>query len=75
MLASGESLKEVIRPDFNRAIMIRDYAVRVDEWGNAAVKRVQEIEDVWILLSDNLEHNSIMIKKTDLPNLIIGRVI
>ena len=26
MLDNGESRKEIIRPDFNRAIMIRDYA-------------------------------------------------
>lgn len=51
------------------------YAVRLDEHGNAAIKRVREIEDVWILLSDNLDYNPILIKKVDVPNLIIGKVI
>lgn len=51
------------------------YAVRLDEHGNAAIKRVREIEDVWILLSDNLDCNPIMVKKADVPNLVIGKVI
>jgi phage repressor protein C with HTH and peptisase S24 domain len=51
------------------------YAVRLDDHGNAAIKRVREIEDVWILLSDNLDYNPIMIKKADVPNLIIGKII
>jgi phage repressor protein C with HTH and peptisase S24 domain len=51
------------------------YAVRLDEHGNAAIKRVREFEDMWILLSDNLECNPIMVKKADVPNLIIGKVI
>lgn len=51
------------------------YAVRLDEHGNAAIKRVREIQDMWILLSDNLDCNPIMIKKADVPNLIIGKVI
>lgn len=51
------------------------YAVRLDEHGNAAIKRVREIQDMWVLLSDNLDCNPIMIKKADVPDLIIGKVI
>jgi phage repressor protein C with HTH and peptisase S24 domain len=51
------------------------YAVRLDEHGNAAIKRVREIKDIWILLSDNLDYNPIMVKKAEVPNLIIGKVI
>ncbi len=51
------------------------YAVRLDEHGNAAIKRVRELDDVWILLSDNLEYNPIMVKKAEVPNLVIGKVI
>lgn len=51
------------------------YAVRMDDWGNASLKRVREINDSWVLLSDNLECDPVMIKKSDMPNLIIGKVI
>ncbi|MBW2135650.1 MAG: S24 family peptidase [Deltaproteobacteria bacterium] len=51
------------------------YAVRVDEEGGCAVKRVREKDDFWILLSDNPEYDPILIKKDAKYNPIIGRVI
>jgi len=51
------------------------YAVRLDDQGNAALKRVREIGEVWVCLSDNLNYNPILIKKTEVPDLVIGKVI
>jgi len=51
------------------------YAIRVDEEGGCAVKRVREKDDFWILLSDNPEYDPILIKKDAKYNPIIGRVI
>ncbi|MBU4353732.1 MAG: S24 family peptidase, partial [Proteobacteria bacterium] len=40
-----------------------------------AIKRVQQTDAHWVLVSDNPEYDPIAIEKTRIPNIIIGRVI
>ena len=51
------------------------YAVRLDEEGGCAVKRVSQTDGHWVLVSDNPDYPPIAIEKTRIPNIIIGRVI
>lgn len=51
------------------------YAVRLDEEGGCAIKRVFQTEAHWVLVSDNPEYPPIAVEKVRMPNLIIGRVI
>jgi phage repressor protein C with HTH and peptisase S24 domain len=51
------------------------YAVRLDEDGGCAIKRVSQTEAHWVLVSDNPEYPAIAVEKARMPNLIIGRVI
>ncbi|MBW1992605.1 MAG: LexA family transcriptional regulator, partial [Deltaproteobacteria bacterium] len=51
------------------------YAVRLDEEGGCAIKRVSQTEHHWVLISDNPEYPPIALEKVRMPNLIIGRVI
>jgi len=60
-----------LRPADKKAI----WAVRYPEGDNAALKRVREADDHWVLLSDNHLIDPILIKKAEIPDLIIGRVI
>ncbi|MBM4302485.1 MAG: LexA family transcriptional regulator [Deltaproteobacteria bacterium] len=51
------------------------YAVRSQEEGGCAVKRVKEVADYWLLLSDNKEKEPILLRKEREDNPFIGRVI
>jgi len=51
------------------------YAVRLDEEGGCAIKRVSQTENHWVLVSDNPEYPPIAVEKARIPNIIIGRVI
>jgi hypothetical protein len=51
------------------------YAVRHMEKEHAALKRLRELNDYWLLLSDNQEVDPILIPKLDTDSFIIGRVI
>jgi phage repressor protein C with HTH and peptisase S24 domain len=51
------------------------HAVRLDEDGGCAIKRVSQTDGHWVLVSDNSNYDPIAILKTDIPNIIIGRVI
>jgi len=51
------------------------FAVRLDREGGCAIKRVQQTDEHWVLVSDNPEYDPIAIEKTRIPNIIIGRVI
>ena len=51
------------------------FAVRLDREGGCAIKRVQQTDGHWVLVSDNPEYDPIAIEKTRIPNIIIGRVI
>lgn len=51
------------------------YAVRLDEEGGCAIKRVSQTDGHWVLVSDNPEHPPIAIEKVRIPNIVIGRVI
>jgi phage repressor protein C with HTH and peptisase S24 domain len=50
------------------------YAVRLDEEGGCAIKRVSQTEAHWVL-ADNPEYPPIAVEKARMPNIIIGRVI
>jgi len=51
------------------------YAVRLDEEGGCAIKRVSQTDGHWVLVSDNPDYDPIAILKATIPNIIIGRVI
>ena len=51
------------------------YAVRLDEEGGCAIKRVSQTDGHWVLISDNPDYEPKAILKTEIPNIIIGRVI
>lgn len=51
------------------------YAVRSVQEGGCAVKRVQEADDSWVLISDNPEYKSIILRKDQEDNPVIGQVI
>lgn len=51
------------------------YAVRLDEEGGCAIKRVSQTDGHWVLVSDNPNYDPIAILKAKIPNIIIGRVI
>lgn len=51
------------------------YAVRLDEEGGCAIKRVSQTDGHWVLVSDNPEFDPIAVLKAKIPNIIIGRVI
>ena len=51
------------------------FAVRMDNEGGFALKRVQQTKDLWVLVSENPEYDPIAIEKAMIPNIIIGRVI
>ena len=51
------------------------YAVRLDEEGGCAIKRVRVSNDFAVLLSDNADFEPIILPKDRAENLIIGRVI
>jgi phage repressor protein C with HTH and peptisase S24 domain len=51
------------------------YAVRLDEEGGCAIKRVSQTDGHWVLVSDNPDFDPIAILKATIPNIIIGRVI
>jgi phage repressor protein C with HTH and peptisase S24 domain len=51
------------------------YAVRLDEEGGCAVKRVSQTDGHWVLVSDNPDYDPIAILKAAIPNIIIGRMI
>ena len=51
------------------------YAVRLDEEGGCAIKRVSQTVGHWVLVSDNPDHPPIAIEKAKIPNIVIGRVI
>jgi len=56
---------------FPRAI----YAVRLDEEGGCAIKRVSQTQGHWVLISDNPDYGPQAILKAEIPNITIGRVI
>jgi phage repressor protein C with HTH and peptisase S24 domain len=49
------------------------HAVRLDEDGACAIKRVSQTDGHWVLVSDNSDYDPIAILKTEIPNIIIGR--
>jgi len=51
------------------------FAVRLDEEGGCAIKRVFQTEAHWVLVSDNPEYPPLALEKARNPHLIIGRVI
>jgi SOS-response transcriptional repressor LexA len=51
------------------------YAVRSQEEGGCTVKRVKEVADFWLLLSDNPEKEPMLLSKEREDNPFIGRVI
>jgi len=51
------------------------YAVRMGGEGECALKRVQQTEEHWVLVSDNPDHGPIAVEKARIPNIVIGRVI
>jgi len=52
------------------------YAVRLEQSeGACAIKRVREIENLWIFVSDNPDYDPIIMKKEQNHNPIIGKVI
>jgi phage repressor protein C with HTH and peptisase S24 domain len=51
------------------------FAVRLDNEGGCALKRVQQTKSLWVLVSDNPEYDPIAIEKASIPNIIIGRMI
>ena len=51
------------------------YAVRLDEEGGCAVKRVSQTDGHWVLVSDNPDYPPIAMEKVRMPNIVIGRVI
>jgi phage repressor protein C with HTH and peptisase S24 domain len=51
------------------------YAVRLDEEGGCAIKRVSQTDGHWVLVSDNSDYPPIAIEKARIPNIVIGRVI
>ncbi len=51
------------------------FAVRLDSEGGCALKRVQQTNEHWVLVSDNPEYDPIAIEKARIPNIIIGRMI
>ena len=51
------------------------YAVRLDEDGGCAIKRVSQTDAHWVLISDNPDYDPKAILKATIPNIIIGRVI
>jgi len=51
------------------------YAVRLDEEGGCAIKRVSQTDGHWVLVSDNPEYPPVAMEKARMPNIVIGRVI
>lgn len=51
------------------------YAVRLDEEGGCAIKRVSQTDGHWVLVSENSDYPPIAIEKARIPNIVIGRVI
>lgn len=52
------------------------YAVRLEQFeGECAIKRVREINKLWIFIPDNPDYDPIIMKKAENHNPIIGKVI
>jgi SOS-response transcriptional repressor LexA len=51
------------------------YAIRSQEEGGCTVKRVREVDDYWLLLSDNKDKEPMLLRKEREENPFIGRVI
>ena len=65
----------IIDPTETNVLPRAIYAVRLDEEGGCAIKRVSQTDGHWVLVSDNPDCPPIAIEKTRIPNIVIGRVI